>query len=162
RPHFDDGTTDVNPHGTVFGHTHRILAVPPAKLDPLDVVFHCVRFFAAELPQPIIHLLFRHFVLTAPRGNTHPACPILIHSFLPHQPALMTRHRRQPPTSVLERLSLGVTTPGRCGLFAAYAAGRQRRPRRPRSQRRRHITLPARRTAVREARNGPVLLLKVS
>jgi len=32
----------------------------------------------------------------------------------------MTRHRRQPPTFVLERLSLGVTTPGRCGLFDAY------------------------------------------
>src|SRR5690606_27962758 len=87
--------------------------------NPLDVVF--VRFFAAELPQPIVHLLFRHFVLTAPGGNTHPACPTLIHPFLPHQPALMTRHRRQPPTFVLERLSLGVTTPGRCGLFDAYA-----------------------------------------
>src|SRR5690606_6156681 len=71
-------------------------------------------------PQPIVHLLFRHFVLTAPGGNTHPACPTLIHPFLPHQPALMTRHRRQPPTFVLERLSLGVTTPGRCGLFDAY------------------------------------------
>src|SRR5690606_20783382 len=33
---------------------------------------------------------------------------------------LMTRHRRQPPTFVLERLSLGVTTPGRCGRFDAY------------------------------------------
>src|SRR5690606_42047890 len=71
-------------------------------------------------PQPIVHLLFRHFVLTAPGGNTHPACPTLIHPFLPHQPALITRHRRQPPTFVLERLSLGVTTPGRCGLFDAY------------------------------------------
>src|SRR5690606_3201886 len=120
RPHFDDGTTDVNPHGTVFGHTHRILAVPPAKVNPLDVVFYCVRFFAAELPQPIVHLLFRHFVLTAPGGNTHPAYPTLIHPFLPHKPALMTRHRRQPPTFVLERLSLGVTTSGRCGGFDAY------------------------------------------
>src|SRR5690606_41332325 len=72
-------------------------------------------------PQPIVHLLFRHFVLTAPGGNTHPACPTLIHPFLPHQPALITRHRRQPPTFVLERLSLGVTTPGRCGLLDAYA-----------------------------------------
>src|SRR5690606_36158786 len=96
-------------------------------------VFSSANHFRGTRPFPFYRhsrtLPFRHFVLTAPRGNTHPACPILIHPFLPHQPALMTRHRRQPPTFVLERLSLGVTTPGRCGLFDAYHYTNPRRTR---------------------------------